>query len=85
MAAVIAMFAGNELALRLSLGFGGLVLFGIGGKAAHYKYRDGSIKGNSNAWFSGWRHSFLADTLAALSIVLVCLSIWLTYCYVISA
>ncbi|KKA43633.1 hypothetical protein [Salinivibrio sp. KP-1] len=39
-AAVVAMFAGNELATRLIFGFGGLVLFGIGGKAAHYKYRN---------------------------------------------
>lgn len=83
-AAVVVMFAGNELALRLSLGFGGLVLFGIGGKAAHYKYRDPSIKGNSNAWFSGWRHSFLADIFAALGIVLVCSSVWLTYGYFVS-
>ena len=84
MASVVATFAGNGLALRLSLGFGGLVLFGIGGKAAHYKYRDPSIKGNSNAWFSGWRHSFLADTLAALGLVFVFSSAWLTYGYVIS-
>lgn len=81
-AATVAMFAGNELALRLSAGFGGLVLFGIGGKVAHYKFRDPTIKGNGNAWFSGWRHSLLADIFAASGVVLICFSFWLMYAYI---
>ena len=75
-ATLIAMYSGNELAKYLSIGFGGLVLFSIGGKIAHYKFRDKNIKGNINAWFSGWRHSKLADSFALLGIILVIISTW---------
>lgn len=68
---LIALFGGSSFAAALVLVFGGFVLFGIGGKAAHYRFRDSSIKGNSNAWFSGWRHSLLADSLAGSGVLLI--------------
>lgn len=80
-ASVVAMFSGNDLALRLSVGFGGFVLSGIGGKIAHYKFRDSSVKGNANAWFSGWRHSFLADIFAVTGVALILFSGLLIYVY----
>ena len=49
---LIAFFGGSSSAVPFVLVFGGLVLFGIGGKIAHYRFRDGAIKGNSNALVS---------------------------------
>ncbi|SER76142.1 hypothetical protein SAMN05421690_10691 [Nitrosomonas sp. Nm51] len=72
---IIAMYSGNELGKYLSIGFFGMVLFGIGGKIAHYKFRDPNINGNINAWFPGWRHSTLADSFAVFGISLMILCI----------
>lgn len=82
---LIALFGGSSFAGLLVLTFGGLVLFGIGGKIAHYRFRDATIQGNSNAWFSGWRHSLLADCFAALGILLVVIAIIGFYAHVASA
>lgn len=74
---LIALFGGSAFAGLFVLAFGGLVLFGIGGKVAHYRFRDATIKGNSNAWFPGWRHSLLADCFAGLGMLLVIVAaIW---------
>jgi len=75
-ASIVAMYAGNDLAKAVSMVLGGTVLFGLGGKIAHYKYRDPNIKGNANAWFSGWRHSVLADGLAIVGFLLIGIAIW---------
>lgn len=74
-ASLIALFGGSSFTSFFVLIFGGLVLFGVGGKIAHYRFRDATIKGNSNAWFPGWRHSFLADSFAVLGVLLVIISI----------
>ena len=72
---LIALFGGSSFADEFLLVFGGLVLFGIGGKVAHYRFRDAAIKGNSNAWFPGWRHSVLADSFAAFGVLLIVLAV----------
>ncbi|WP_440997545.1 hypothetical protein [Arhodomonas sp. SL1] len=74
---VAAMYSGATLARSLSVGFFGLVLFGIGGKISHHRFRDPNIRENSNAWFSGWRHSMLANLFAAIGVIIVLLSVWL--------
>lgn len=38
-------------------------------------YRDSNIEGNINAWFAGWRHSFLADFFAFIGFLLIFLGI----------
>jgi len=76
---LMAMFSGSSIGLPCALIFGGLVLFGVGGKVAHYRFRDSGIKGNGNAWFSGWRHSLLADSFAGIGVVLVLLAAFLIY------
>lgn len=74
---LVALFGGLSIAAMIVPVFGGLVLFGIGGKIAHYRYRDASIIGNSNAWFAGWRHSFLADIFAGLGVFLILIAaVW---------
>lgn len=73
---VAAMFAGKVLGYSLSILFGGFVFLGLGGKIAHYKFRDPKITGNSNAWFSGWRHSFLANIFAIAGISMIFLAIY---------
>lgn len=75
--AVGSLLAGVPIALPLSPLFGGIFVFAIAAKISHYRFRDRSIKGNSNAWFSGWRHSVLADGLAVGGIGLIGWSIWL--------
>jgi hypothetical protein len=55
--------------------FGGLLLFGIGGKIAHYKAHIKGVEGNINVWVSKWRHGFLADTLAIIGIILIIYSV----------
>lgn len=73
---VIAILSGSALGASYALLFGGVFLFGVGGKIAHYKYRDPDIKGNINAWFTGWRHGLLADSFAIIGILLVFLAIY---------
>lgn len=73
---LVAMYSGIAFAQKLSVGFFGFVLFGIGGRIAHYQFRGPSIRGNNNAWFSGWRHSPLADFFAIAGIVLVAMACW---------
>ncbi|RYZ73445.1 MAG: hypothetical protein EOP09_01880 [Proteobacteria bacterium] len=51
--------------LWISLTFG-LFLFGTGAKIAHYLVRDKTS--TVNAWFSKWRHSFMADSFAAVGL-----------------
>lgn len=76
---LIALFGDSSFASLFVLTFGGLALLGIGGKIAHYRFRDPTIKGNSNAWFPGWRHSLLADCFAGLGILLVVVAVILFY------
>lgn len=60
--------AGNLEASWLEL-FGGLFLFGIGAKIAHYRARDSNIPGN--VWVSKWRHGLMADLFAIAGVGLV--------------
>ena len=73
-----AMFADStkNFAIPITLLVSGIMCFGLGGKLAHYRYRDSSVKGNMNAWFSGWKHSLMADGLAALGLALIGLGIY---------
>lgn len=75
LASLVALYSDVQIAKYLSIFFFGFVLFGIGGKIAHYKYRDPNIGGNVNAWFSGWKHSLLADSFALFGVILIVLSI----------
>lgn len=79
MISLTALFAGSDHALIATILFAGIFLFGIGGKISYYRYRDSSVKGNMNAWFSGWRHSILSDSLAFIGIALIVLSLVLIY------
>lgn len=73
---IISLLAGSQLSGSCALLFGGGFLFGIGGKLAHYRYRDPNVKGNSNAWFAGWRHGPLADTFAGIGLILIVAAIF---------
>lgn len=46
----------------------GLVLFGLGGKIAHYIERDKTLP--SNVWFSKWRHGLMQNIFASVGLVL---------------
>ena len=76
---VVGMLSGVKLGYPCTLMFGGAFLFGLGGRIAHFKYRDASVKGNSNAWFSGWRHTTLADSFALLGVSMVLFAIYTFY------
>lgn len=68
---------GTCRAIALAVLFCGGFIFGLGGKIAHYRYRDSSVPGNANAWFPGWRHSLLADSLAMIGLVITFIGAYL--------
>lgn len=76
-----AMFVDSTktFAVSVTILVDGLLSFGLGGKIAYYRFRDSEIGGNMNAWFSGWRHSILADTLAILGVLLISLGVYQLY------
>lgn len=61
----------KALAIPIAILLAGVICFGVAGKVAYYRYRNSSIRGNVNAWFSGWRHSLLADSLALVGFLLI--------------
>ncbi|AUD78734.1 hypothetical protein CW740_05505 [Kangiella profundi] len=72
-----AMFVDSTkaFAVPITILIAGILCFGIGAKLAYYRYRDSNIEGNINAWFAGWRHSFLADFFAFIGFLLIFLGI----------
>lgn len=79
LASTTAMFSGIEYSGLVSLLLGGVFVFGIGAQIAHFRYRDKSVNGNANAWFSGWRHSFLADAFSLIGVAIVGVAAYFIY------
>lgn len=75
--AVPSLFAGHRLAPGLALLATGAFVFGLAGKITFYKYRDPSVRGNINAWFSGWRHSWIGNIAALSGITLIVFGIFM--------
>jgi hypothetical protein len=67
---VLTYLTGIDRAFPLMVIFGGLILFGIGGEIAHYRYSIKGYGGMVSQQFSGWRHTFLANSFALLGILL---------------
>lgn len=61
----------RSFATPITLIIAGIIFWGLAGKISYYRFHDKSIKGNMNAWFSGWRHSFLGDSIAVIGIALI--------------
>jgi len=71
------LFAGHRLAPGMAFLATGTFVFGLAGKLSFYKYRDPSVIGNTNAWFSGWRHSWIGNIFALIGITLIALGIFI--------
>jgi hypothetical protein len=73
------LLSGSAVAAPTTLIFSGIFSFGVGGKISYYRFRDSNIKRNKNAWFSGWRHSLLADSFAVIGVVLIIIGLAIIY------
>jgi hypothetical protein len=65
----------RDFAIPIVLIISGMLFFGLAGKISYYRFRDNTIKGNSNAWFSGWRHSILGNSIALVGVAQVLLGL----------